>query len=68
VGLNLSTWSIITVIGVFANDELVNQHDKLHSLGTQDPLELIVSLIVVALQIDQVFVGGDERHVAQLPF
>lgn len=43
----------MSVVGVFADNELVNEHDELHLFGAQDALELVVGLVVVPLQVLQ---------------
>ena len=45
--------SFLSVVGVFAHNELVNEHDELHLFGAQDALELVVGLVVVPLQVLQ---------------
>lgn len=57
-----------SVVGVFADNELGNERDKLHFLWAEDLFEFVSGLFVVAREVDQVAVGGDKGLVAKLVF
>lgn len=42
---------MITIVSVFADDQLMDQHNEFHSVSTKNPLEHIVGVVVVPLQI-----------------
>lgn len=44
-------YSIVAVVGVFAHNQLVDQHHELHAFGAQDSFQFVVALLVIPLQI-----------------
>jgi hypothetical protein len=57
---------LIAIVGVLADDEMVNKGHELDLVWSHDALELVISGVVIHRQVHQVLVGCDEWNVSQL--
>ena len=57
---------LVPIIGVLADDQMMNEGHELDLVWSHDALELVVSGVVIHRQVHQVLIGRDERDVSQL--
>ena len=57
---------LVAIVGVLADDQMMNEGHELDLVWSHDALELVISGVVIHRQVHQVLVGCYERNVSQL--